>query len=59
MGTGGASHYQFHNPEAASAVRLTGRNGVLRLQLTEQAYGWQFMAAPDGEVLDGGKTQCH
>ena len=37
VGTGGASHYQFHNPEAASAVRLTGRNGVLRLQLTEQA----------------------
>ncbi len=55
VGTGGASHYRFHNPEAASAVRITGRNGVLRLQLTQQAYAWQFMAAPDGEVLDSGK----
>jgi hypothetical protein len=58
VGTGGASHYRFHNPEAASAIRVTGRNGVLRLQLTEQAYGWQFMAAPDGEVLDSGNTPC-
>ncbi len=38
VGTGGASHYRFQNPEAASAVRITGHNGVLRMQLTQQAY---------------------
>ena len=59
VGTGGASHYRFQNPEAASAVRITGHNGVLRVQLTQQAYAWQFMAAPDGSVLDSGTTECH
>jgi hypothetical protein len=58
VGTGGATHYRFHNPEAASAIRIAGRHGVLRLELTDQAYGWQFMAAPDGEVLDSGNTPC-
>jgi hypothetical protein len=32
---------------------------VLRLQLTEQAYTWEFTAAPRGEVLDSGNGQCH
>jgi hypothetical protein len=59
VGTGGASHYLFHNPESTSAVRITGRNGVLRLQLTAEAYAWQFMAAPNGEVLDSGETECN
>ena len=59
VGTGGASHYRFHNPEATSAVRITGRNGVLRLQLTEQAYAWEFLEAPDGDVLDSGNAQCN
>jgi hypothetical protein len=59
VGTGGASHYRFQSPEASSAVRITGRNGVLRLQLTNKAYAWQFMAAGNGEVLDSGNTQCH
>jgi hypothetical protein len=58
-GTGGASHYRFQNPEATSAARIAERNGVLRLQLTEQAYAWEFMDAPNGEVLDSGSGQCH
>jgi acid phosphatase type 7 len=58
-GTGGASHYKFSNPNPGSKVRITGRNGVLRLQLTEQAYAWEFTAAPRGEVLDSGNGQCH
>jgi hypothetical protein len=58
-GTGGASHYKFQEPEPASKVRITGQNGILRLQLTEQAYAWEFTAAPDGEVLDSGSSQCH
>jgi hypothetical protein len=58
-GTGGRSHYEFRNPKPTSKVRITGRNGVLRLQLTEQAYAWEFTAAPRGEVLDSGNGQCH
>jgi Glycosyl hydrolase family 99/Calcineurin-like phosphoesterase len=58
-GTGGASHYKFHNPERTSVVRITGRNGVLRLQLSEQGYAWQFIAAPNGQVLDSGNAECH
>jgi hypothetical protein len=58
-GTGGASHYRFQTPEATSAVRITARNGLLRLQLTEQSYAWQFLEAPNGEALDSGNAQCH
>jgi hypothetical protein len=58
-GTGGASHYTFRNPKPTSKVRITRRHGVLRLQLTEQAYAWEFTAAPKGEVLDSGNGQCH
>jgi hypothetical protein len=58
-GTGGASHYRFQNPEATSAVRITSRNGVLRLQLTEQGHAWEFLEAPNGEALDSGSGQCH
>jgi hypothetical protein len=59
VGTGGASHYKFHHPERTSKVRIAGRNGVLRLQLTEQGYAWEFTAAPQGEVVDSGNSQCH
>jgi acid phosphatase type 7 len=58
-GTGGRSHYKFRNPEPTSKVRITGRDGVLRLQLTEQTYAWEFTAAPRSEVLDSGNGQCH
>jgi Glycosyl hydrolase family 99/Calcineurin-like phosphoesterase len=58
-GTGGASHYRFQNPEATSAVRIAARNGVLRLQLADQAYAWQFLEAPNGDSLDSGNAQCH
>jgi len=58
-GTGGASHYKFRNPETTSKVRITGRHGVLRLQLTEQGYAWAFTAAPRADILDSGDGQCH
>ena len=44
-GTGTASHYKFRNPKPTSKARITGAHGVLRLQLTEQAYAWKFTAA--------------
>jgi hypothetical protein len=32
---------------------------VLRLQLTAEAFSWQFLEAPSGKVLDSGNAQCH
>ena len=58
-GTGGRSHYKFRDPKPTSKARITGHHGVLRLQLTEQAYTWEFTAAPKAEVLDSGNGQCH
>ena len=58
-GTGGQSHYKFRSPKPTSKVRITGRDGVLRLQLIEQAYAWEFTSAPRGDVLDSGNGQCH
>jgi 3',5'-cyclic AMP phosphodiesterase CpdA len=59
VGTGGASHYKFHNPESTSTVRITGRNGVLRMQLAAEAFSWQFIEAQNGNVLDSGDASCH
>jgi acid phosphatase type 7 len=58
-GTGGRSHYKFRTAKPTSKVRITGRDGVLRLQLTEHRYAWEFTAAPKGEVLDRGNGHCH
>jgi hypothetical protein len=58
-GAGGFSHYKFRNPKPTSRVRITGRDGVLRLQLTAQGYAWEFTAAPRAEVLDSGNGRCH
>ena len=58
VGTGGASHYKFHLPEATSAARIAGQNGVLRLELQPQSYRWEFLQAPDGQPLDSGTATC-
>lgn len=58
IGTGGASHYKFHLPAATSVARITGQNGVLRLELAPQSYRWQFLQAPGGQPLDSGTATC-
>jgi hypothetical protein len=32
---------------------------VLKLTLGEGRYGWEFVSAPTGRVLDSGETSCH
>ena len=59
VGTGGASHYKFHFPEATSLERITGQNGVARLELLEDGYTFQFVNAPAGTVVDSGSASCH
>jgi hypothetical protein len=38
---------------------MTGQNGVLRLQLSEQGYAWEFTVAPTSDVLDSGTSECY
>ena len=59
VGTGGDSHYRLHLPVEGSARRITGRYGVLRLQLRDGAFSWTFLTAPNGVVADAGTTTCH
>jgi acid phosphatase type 7 len=59
VGTGGASPYPLQDRAAAnSAARVANKHGVLRLELEPGQYRWQFLAAPDGEVLDAGESRC-
>ena len=58
VGTGGDSHYKFHLPDVGSDLRLKGQYGVLRLQLTNSAFSWQFLTVPNGAVADAGSTPC-
>ena len=58
VGTGGDSHYRLHLPAVGSDQRVTGRYGVLRLQLTDGTFSWQFLTAPTGVVADAGTTTC-
>ncbi|MBI1723867.1 MAG: alkaline phosphatase, partial [Gemmatimonadetes bacterium] len=58
-GTGGARLRRFHVfPAAHSLVRIAGRFGVLKLELGNNEYQWEFIAT-DGRVYDTGRAACH
>lgn len=56
VGTGGARLYPLWSPVHTSRVRFA-RHGVLRLELGEDAYAWQFIDTR-GRVLDAGQARC-
>ena len=56
VGTGGARLYPLWSPAHTSRVRFA-RHGVLRLELSEDAYAWQFIDTR-GRVLDAGQARC-
>lgn len=59
VGTGGASHYGFGDPQPQSQKRVSNTFGVLRLVLRPSSYLWKFISVR-GEVLDsGGPRRCH
>jgi hypothetical protein len=59
VGTGGAGHYGFGNPEPNSQFREASTFGVLKLTLQPTSYEWQFVSSA-GEVIDaGGPDACH
>ena len=56
VGTGGARLYPLWSPVQSSRVRFA-RHGVLRLELGEDSYAWQFIDTR-GRVLDSGRARC-
>lgn len=60
VGTGGAGPYEFtHLGQAPNSEhRLTGRYGVLLMELLDGSYRWAFVTV-DGQTLDAGAAPCH
>ncbi|MCW2725596.1 MAG: hypothetical protein JWN35_2517 [Frankiales bacterium] len=58
VGTGGDSHYKFHDAVSGSQVRLAGRYGILQLHLRPGTFSWNFLTT-DGGSADAGTGRCH
>ncbi|MET9623238.1 discoidin domain-containing protein [Streptomyces sp. NPDC006464] len=58
-GTGGAEPYPIETVQPNSQKRISGPYGVLKLDLTDTTYTWQYVGT-DGQVKDSGPTYtCH
>lgn len=58
VGTGGRDLNGFFPVQQNSLVRNSEAFGVLKLELGEKSYVWQFISEA-GQVLDAGSGQCH
>jgi len=60
IGTGGASPYGFSAiPQPNSVVRSTGQFGLVRFNLRDGDYSWQFVAAAGSVLTDSGTAKCN
>jgi acid phosphatase type 7 len=59
VGTGGAELSAFGQPAANSEVRIPNTYGILKLQLGDGGYRWNFLKAPSGQSRDQGSGSCH
>jgi hypothetical protein len=59
VGTGGRSHYQFFTIRAHSLVRDNKTFGVLRLDLAEGGWTFEFLPVRGGGFTDSGRGTCH
>jgi hypothetical protein len=59
VGTGGGPLYAFKTESPLIEVRDNTSHGVLRLDLSEGSYTWQFMPAGSGTFSDSGVGTCH
>jgi hypothetical protein len=57
VGTGGAELYSFVMVSPESEVRIVSY-GILKLNLTSDGYGWEFLGTK-GSILDSGSGTCH
>jgi len=58
VGTGGRNLKSFWRTQGNSLVRNGKSFGVLKLELLENSYLWEFISE-HGQVLDSGSGQCH
>ena len=62
VGTGGAVLYRTLFIKPGSEKHVNTQPGVLKLQLQDSSYSWEFLAANPrrlGRVLDSGSAECH
>jgi chitodextrinase len=59
VGTGGASHANFRLSQPNSEVRNNGTFGVLRLDLLDGGYDWEFVPEAGATFTDAGSGTCH
>ena len=59
VGTGGAGHYGIGNVRANSEVRGTGAYGVIRFELWDTGYAWEFVPVAGATFRDSGRGTCH
>lgn len=59
VGTGGAGHYAIGKVRANSEVRSTGAFGVIRFELSEGEYAWDFVPVEGATFRDSGRGACH
>ena len=58
VGTGGASLYAFKTDNPLIDVRDNTSHGVLRLDLTQGGYSWQFLPSGTATFTDSGTGTC-
>lgn len=58
VGTGGKVRKRRERPAPISDKMITEENGVLKLELREGSFDWQFIAAMGQRVLDAGTAPC-
>jgi 3',5'-cyclic AMP phosphodiesterase CpdA len=59
VGTGGANLTARERVAANSEIWSGDHHGVLELTLRPGEYGWRFVSAGTGEVIDEGTGSCH
>lgn len=59
VGTGGRSSYEFGEIQPNSEVRGGGTSGVLKLELRDDSYTWQFIPVKGSTFTDSGTGRCH
>ena len=59
VGTGGRSYYEFGKTQPNSEVRGGGIGGVIKLELRDDSYSWQFIPVKGSTFTDSGTGRCH
>ncbi|MES2523869.1 MAG: metallophosphoesterase [Gemmatimonadota bacterium] len=59
VGTGGRDKYRFGTIKPNSEVRAGDTGGVLRLELHDDSYKWEFMPIAGEDFRDSGSERCH